>query len=86
MRAELAIADVDLVELYTCFPVAVETYAAELGLSSTRDLTVTGSMAFAGGPYNNYVLQATCRMGQLLREGKGEMRAAMVSCRRCPVS
>ncbi|HVE48524.1 MAG TPA: hypothetical protein VNG69_02765 [Casimicrobiaceae bacterium] len=37
----------------------------------TLDLTVTGSMAFAGGPYNNYVLQATCRMGQLLREGRG---------------
>jgi acetyl-CoA C-acetyltransferase len=28
-------------------------------------------MAFAGGPYNNYVFQATCRMGQLLREGRG---------------
>ena len=28
-------------------------------------------MAFAGGPYNNYVLQATCRMGQLLRAGRG---------------
>ena len=69
--AELSISDVDLVDLYTCFPVAVETYAAELGLPLTRDLTVTGSMAFAGGPYNNYVLQATCRMGQLLREGRG---------------
>ena len=69
--AELSISDMDLVDLYTCFPVAVETYAAELGLPLTRDLTVTGSMAFAGGPYNNYVLQATCRMGQLLREGRG---------------
>ena len=69
--AELSIDGLDLVELYTCFPVAVETYAAELGLPLTRDLTVTGSMAFAGGPYNNYVLQATCRMGQLLREGRG---------------
>lgn len=68
---ELDIADMDLVELYTCFPVAVETYAAELGLPLTRDLTVTGSMAFAGGPYNNYVLQATCRMGELLRAGRG---------------
>ena len=68
---ELSISDLDLVDLYTCFPVAVETYAAELGLPLTRDLTVTGSMAFAGGPYNNYVLQATCRMGQLLREGGG---------------
>ena len=69
--AELSIADIDLVELYTCFPVAVETYAAELGLPLARDLTVTGSMAFAGGPYNNYVIQATCRMGELLREGRG---------------
>src|SRR4030095_5578335 len=79
--AELSISDVDLVDLYTCFPVAVETYAAELGLPLTRDLTVTGSMAFAGGPYNNYVLQATCRMGQLLREGKGrnEGRHGLVS-------
>ena len=69
--AELAIDDIDLVELYTCFPVAVETYAAELGLPLTRDLTVTGSMAFAGGPYNNYVIQSTCRMAELLREGRG---------------
>jgi acetyl-CoA C-acetyltransferase len=69
--AELSISDLDLVELYTCFPIAVETYAAELGLPHGRDLTVTGSMAFAGGPFNNYVLQATCRMAQLLREGRG---------------
>lgn len=69
--AGLSIADVDLVDLYTCFPVAAETYAAELGLAPQRDVTVTGSMAFAGGPYNNYVIQATCRVAQLLREGRG---------------
>ena len=75
--AGLSIGDIDLVDLYTCFPVAVETYAAELGLPLTRDLTVTGSMAFAGGPYNNYVIQATCRMAELLREGRG--RRGLVS-------
>jgi acetyl-CoA C-acetyltransferase len=75
--AGLAIADVDLVELYTCFPFAVETYADELGLSLDRDLTVTGSMAFAGGPFNNYVIQATCRMAELLREGR--RRCGLVS-------
>ena len=69
--AEVSIEDVDLVELYTCFPVAVEAYAAELGLPLARDLTVTGSMAFAGGPYNNYVIQATCRMAELLRGQRG---------------
>jgi len=61
--------DLDLVNLYSCFPVAVETYASELGIDSSRDLTVTGGTPFAGGPYNNYVLQATARMVELLRAG-----------------
>ncbi len=61
--------DLDLVELYSCFPVAVLSYAEELGLGTARDLTVTGGMSFAGGPFNNYVLQATARMAALLRAG-----------------
>ena len=76
--AGLAAADIDLIELYSCFPIAVQSYAAELGLPLTGDLTITGSMAFAGGPYNNYVFQSTCRAAELLREGKG--RNALVSC------
>lgn len=67
----LTTAEVDLVELYSCFPLAIETYADALGLPLTRDLTVTGGMPFAGGPYNNYVFQATCRAAELLRQGKG---------------
>lgn len=65
--AGLSVDALDLVELYSCFPVAVETYAEALGLPLTRDLTVTGGMPFAGGPYNNYVLQATARAAELLR-------------------
>lgn len=70
-------ADIDLVELYSCFPIAVETYAEALELPDARELTLTGGMPFAGGPYNNYVLQATCRAAELLREGRG--RDALVS-------
>ena len=75
-RASLAAADIDasqldLVELYSCFPIAVEAYAQELGIPLTRELTVTGGMPFAGGPFNNYVLQASCRMAALIREGRG---------------
>ena len=51
----------------SCFPLAVELYADALGLAETRDLTVTGGMPLAGGPYNNYVLQATCRAAELIR-------------------
>ena len=62
---------VDLLEIYSCFPVAVQSFAHELKLPLTRDLTITGGMNLAGGPYNNYVLQATCRMARLLREARG---------------
>ncbi len=41
--------DLNLVELYSCFPVAVELVANELGIDLSRDLTVTGGMPFAGG-------------------------------------
>lgn len=74
----MAAADIDLVELYSCFPVAVDTFADALGLPPDRDLTVTGSMAFAGGPYNNYFFQATARAAQLLRARAG--RTALLSC------
>ena len=73
----IAANDVDLVELYSCFPLAIETYADALGIPLTRDLTITGGMPFAGGPYNNYVLQATCRAVELLRQGSG--RTALIS-------
>ncbi len=74
----IAAADIDLIELYSCFPVAVDTFADALDLPPGRDTTVTGSMAFAGGPYNNYFFQATARAAQLLREGAG--RTALLSC------
>ena len=70
-------AQIDLIDLYSCFPIAVEVYAEALGLTLDRDLTVTGGMPFAGGPYNNYVLQATCRAAELMRAGRG--RTALVS-------
>ncbi len=54
-------------ELYSCFPVAVRVQARELGVPPSRTLTVTGGMAFAGGPLNNFVLQALVRMTQILR-------------------
>jgi acetyl-CoA C-acetyltransferase len=69
---------VDLVDLYSCFPVAVEAAAEGLGIGGDRDQTVTGGMSFAGGPYNNYVFQATARMAELLQGGVGA--CGLVSC------
>ena len=69
--AGLAVSDLDLLELYSCFPLAVEHQAREIGIALDRPLSVTGGMAFAGGPLNNFVLQAVARMGRLLRDGEG---------------
>lgn len=69
--AGLSVSQLERVDLYSCFPFAVDVLATELGLPSGEALTVTGGMPYAGGPYNNYVLQATARMVHLLRQGHG---------------
>ena len=65
--ANIQIADVDLLELYSCFPVAVLGFAEELGLLNKKNLTVTGGMPFAGGPLNNFVLQSTVKMLEVMQ-------------------
>jgi acetyl-CoA C-acetyltransferase len=69
----VGIDDVAHVDLYSCFPSAVEVAAAELGLSLDRDLTVTGGLPFAGGPWNDYVTHAVATMLGVLREDPGSL-------------
>ena len=60
--------DLDFVDLYSCFPSAVQIAAWELGLPEERPLTVTGGLTFGGGPLNNYVMHSIARTVELLRE------------------
>ena len=62
------IAEAELIEVYSCFPAAVRVQQRELGLDPSGTPTLTGGMAFAGGPFNNYVLQATAAMAGALRD------------------
>lgn len=64
-------AELDHVDLYSCFPVAVQVAARELGLDDSKPLTVTGGLTFAGGPLNNYVMHSIARMAELLRAEPG---------------
>ena len=70
--AEMSVADVDHVDVYSCFPVAVQVGATEIGLPLDRDLTVTGGLTFNGGPLNNYVMHSIARMAEILRARPGE--------------
>jgi len=69
--AGLTIGDIDLVDLYSCFPAAVQLGAKSLGLDINSQLTRTGGLPFAGGPWNNYVMHAIATVSNELREGKG---------------
>lgn len=67
--AGISIDDVDLIDLYSCFPSAVQVAANELGLpldDPQRPLTVTGGLTFAGGPWNNYVTHSIATMAERL--------------------
>ncbi len=69
--AGLGIDDIDIVDLYSCFPAAVQLGAQSLGLSLDRQLTRTGGLSFAGGPWNNYVMHSIATVMNDLREQPG---------------
>jgi acetyl-CoA C-acetyltransferase len=62
---------VNAADLYSCFPSAVQSFALDLQLEDVCPLSVTGSMAFAGGPYNHGALDGVARMVEVLRSGEG---------------
>jgi acetyl-CoA C-acetyltransferase len=70
-HAGVSIDDIAHIDLYSCFPSAVQIAASELGLRTddeSRPLTVTGGLTFAGGPGNNYTSHAIAALTGRLRE------------------
>jgi len=68
--AGLAVGELGPVDLYSCFPSAVQVAARELGLpvdDPDRPLTITGGLTFAGGPWNNYSTHAIASMLDAVR-------------------
>nr|WP_090277178.1 acetyl-CoA acetyltransferase [Mycolicibacterium komanii]CRL71225.1 acetyl-CoA acetyltransferase [Mycolicibacterium komanii] len=68
--------DVALIDVYSCFPSAVQVAANELGLplgDPDRPLTVTGGLTFAGGPWNNYVTHSIATMAERLVAAPGQL-------------
>ena len=66
--AKWSLESIDVIDLYSCFPSAVQLGAASIGLSLTDQLTCTGGLSFAGGPFNNYVMHAIATTMKTLRE------------------
>ena len=68
--AGIGVADLALLDLYSCFPIAVFDVRDELGIAADdpRPLTVTGGLPFFGGAGNNYSMHAIASMVRALRE------------------
>jgi len=67
--AGVGVSDLSFIDLYSCFPSAVEIGAEELGLDldDPRGLTVTGGLPYFGGPGNNYAMHAVATIMDKLR-------------------
>ena len=62
--------DIELLDLYSCFPCAVFSSAGVLGIdweTDPRALTQTGGLPFFGGPGNNYSLHGIASTVEALR-------------------
>ncbi len=80
-HAGLGVDRVDLFDLYSCFPSAVEMALAELGVAADdpRGATVTGGLAYAGGPGNSYALHGLAAMTHRLRDPNDPATVGLVS-------
>ena len=64
---------IDVFDLYSCFPCAVQIACDAFGIDvdDPRDLTVTGGLPYFGGPGNNYSMHAIAAMMDRLRAQPG---------------
>jgi len=71
--ADIGADDLTFIDLYSCFPSAVEIGCQELGFAEDdpRGLTVTGGLPYFGGPGNNYVMHSIATMAERLRAQPG---------------
>ncbi len=71
--------EVTATELYSCFPAAIQSFARDLRVPERLPWTVTGTMAFAGGPFNNASVDGLARMAEVLRADAATRQVGLVS-------
>ncbi len=68
-ESPVGVDDLELLDLYSCFPSAVELAGDALGIATDdpRGLTVTGGLPYFGGPGNNYTTHSIAALTERLR-------------------
>ncbi|WP_420871719.1 acetyl-CoA acetyltransferase [Gordonia hongkongensis] len=72
--AGIGLDDISVVDIYSCFPIAVFNVLDGIGMSpdDPRGLTLTGGLPFFGGPGNNYSLHAIAEVVSRVRRSPGD--------------
>ncbi|MBS3960874.1 MAG: acetyl-CoA acetyltransferase [Sandarakinorhabdus sp.] len=73
-QAGIAAHDIAHMDLYSCFPSAVEIAADEIGIAhdDPRGLTLTGGLPYFGGPGNNYSMHSIAEVAARCRAHPGD--------------
>src|ERR1700743_85786 len=68
-----SVANLNFIDLYSCFPSAVQLGCQELGIATDdkRGLTITGGLPYFGGAGDNYVMHSIVTMMEKLRSSPG---------------
>ncbi|AEG50858.1 acetyl-coenzyme A synthetase [Sphingobium chlorophenolicum L-1] len=72
-QADMTADQIGHIDLYSCFPSAINFACDVLGISdpSGECITVTGGLPYAGGPASSYMLTSLVKMTQRLRADRG---------------
>jgi len=72
-HAGLELGDIDVFDLYSCFPSSLRLACDALGLAidDPRGLTITGGLPYAGGPASGYQMHAIATAYDQLRADSG---------------
>jgi hypothetical protein len=72
--------NIDMAELYSPFASAVEASKIDLQLPDACPINISGSMAYAGGPFNHGGVDSLARMAEVLRESpRGDRKIGLVN-------
>lgn len=73
-QAGVSVAELDHIDLYSCFSSAVEIAADAIGLQQDdpRGLTLTGGLPYFGGPGNNYSMHGIAEVAARCRANPGK--------------
>lgn len=73
-HAGLQAQDIDAFDFYSCFPSPIQMALDAMGMDveDPRDFSITGGLAYAGGPGNNYVMHSLATAVARLRNNPAE--------------